>query len=80
MNPGFVESNMTVEGREYMPFLVPTDRACSIIVDGIRKNDAEVIFPFPLAALTFAARCVPLPIRTFVFATVMSCISKSKKQ
>lgn len=66
VNPGFVESNMTVQDREHMPFLVPTERACRIIVDGIRYNDAEVVFPFPLAVLALVFRCLPLPLRIFI--------------
>jgi short-subunit dehydrogenase len=47
--PGYVQSPMSdrVEGAK--PFLIPADKAARIILDGIRKGRAEVIFPRILA-------------------------------
>eukprot|EP00762_Andalucia_godoyi_P003261 ANDGO_06645.mRNA.1 putative oxidoreductase MXAN_5909 len=78
VNPGFVESNMTAQDRESMPFMVPTERACRIIVDGIRHNDAEVLFPFPMALLCNVARCLPLSLRSFAYSFAVGKM-KSRK-
>lgn len=47
--PGYVDSPMSrrVEGAK--PFLIPADRAARIILEGIRKGRAEVVFPRLLA-------------------------------
>jgi short-subunit dehydrogenase len=54
--PGFVESAMSASYPGPRPFLLPADRAASLIRDGLARNKAMIAFPFPLAlAMRFLA-------------------------
>ena len=42
-----------------MPFIISAERAGKIIVKGIEKEKAEIIFPIPMAISMMLARLVP---------------------
>jgi hypothetical protein len=42
-----------------MPFLISAEAAATAIADGIGKDKAEVVFPFPMMLTMKAARLVP---------------------
>ena len=46
--PGFVVSRMTAQNRFHMPLLMPTQRAASIIRNGLAANRARIAFPLRL--------------------------------
>jgi len=47
VNPGFVDTPMTRRNDFPMPFMTDTATAGRRIVDAIRKDKAETVFPFP---------------------------------
>lgn len=44
--PGFVDTPLTKVNRHPMPFLMPAPRAAELIVRGIQRKKALVVFPF----------------------------------
>lgn len=51
--PGFVETAMNRDLECPKPFMIDADQAARIILDGISRNKAEIVFP---ASLAFAMR------------------------
>ena len=49
-SPGFVKTPMTDRNTFPMPFMVPPEEAARAIVDGMAKDKAEIVFPFPMMA------------------------------
>ena len=47
--PGYVKSPMTAVNDFPMPFLMPAERAASIVKRGLEANRARIAFPFPTA-------------------------------
>jgi short-subunit dehydrogenase len=45
--PGYVVSRMTAPNKHSMPFLMTSEKAAKIIVNGLAKNKARIAFPFP---------------------------------
>jgi short-subunit dehydrogenase len=68
VSPGFVRTPMTDRNTFPMPFLIPADAAARAIADGIEKDKAEIVFPFPMMLLMKAVRLVPVRAWTFVTA------------
>jgi short-subunit dehydrogenase len=59
VSPGFVRTPMTDRNRFPMPFLMEPDDAARAIADGIARDKAEIVFPFPMMVTMKAARLVP---------------------
>ena len=58
--PGFVRTPMTERNTFPMPFLIDPEEAARAIAEGIEKDKAEVVFPFPMMLMMKAARLVPV--------------------
>ncbi len=59
VNPGFIATAMTEKNTFSMPFLMTTERAAKIIVDGIERGGRIVEFPWQMSALTRFSRALP---------------------
>jgi len=59
INPGFVKSEMTVNNRFTMPFLLETDDAADRMGRAILRGDARFAFPWQTAWLTRLASLLP---------------------
>jgi short-subunit dehydrogenase len=62
VNPGFVDTPMTVVNRFPMPFMVPVEEASRDILHGLAKSKFEVAFPWPLVMALKFARVLPYPL------------------
>lgn len=62
VSPGFVKTPMTDVNKFPMPFIISAERAAKIIVKGIEKEIAEIVFPTPMAISMKLARLVPASI------------------
>ena len=62
VSPGFVKTPMTDVNTFPMPFIISADKAAKIIVKGIEKKKAEIVFPTPMAISMKLARLVPAAI------------------
>ncbi|HEY4162448.1 MAG TPA: SDR family NAD(P)-dependent oxidoreductase [Dongiaceae bacterium] len=51
--PGFIKSPMTDANNFRMPFLMPVERAASIIRHGLEADRARIAFPWPTAAVAW---------------------------
>lgn len=49
INPGFVDTPLTEKNDFPMPFLISVDEAAQTIVDGLKTNKFEIIFPWKMA-------------------------------
>jgi short-subunit dehydrogenase len=58
--PGFVRTPMTDRNSFPMPFLISAEAAAKAIADGIEKDKAEVVFPFPMMLMMKTARLLPV--------------------
>ena len=59
IHPGYVVSELTDQNAFYMPFLMSTQRAARIIVNGLERGRAEINFPWQMVALVKMARWIP---------------------
>ena len=59
VKPGFVKSDMTAKNKFYMPFLMETDKAAKIIVNGILSGKKRIAFPLPMVFLSWLGKVVP---------------------
>lgn len=66
--PGFVRTPLTAQNEFAMPFLVESDRAGKIIVDGIARKTEEIHFPRRLSYLLKFLRALPSPMYTWIMA------------
>jgi NADP-dependent 3-hydroxy acid dehydrogenase YdfG len=57
--PGYVRSPMTAINDFPMPFLMDAARAAAIIRRGLARNKARLMFPWPLAAITWLLWVLP---------------------
>lgn len=64
--PGFVVSRITAKNEFPMPFLMPAEKAASIIAKGLRKNKGRITFPPLLAFSAWLMSCLPACIAEFV--------------
>ena len=62
VSPGFVKTPMTDVNTFPMPFIISAEKAAKIIVKGIEKKKAEIVFPTPMAISMKLARLVPAAI------------------
>jgi short-subunit dehydrogenase len=68
--PGFVKTPMTDRNTFPMPFLISPEEAAREIADGIEKDKAEIVFPFPMMLLMKTVRLMPVRAWTFVTAAM----------
>ncbi len=47
INPGFVQSRLTEKNSFDMPFLMSSEKAASIIYNGLKKNNTKLLSPYP---------------------------------
>ena len=59
VNPGFIATAMTEKNTFKMPFLMTTESAAKIIVDGIERGARIVELPWQMSALTRFSRALP---------------------
>ena len=59
VSPGFVKTPMTDVNKFPMPFLITAEKAGKIIVKGLEREKAEIVFPWRMALMMKAARFVP---------------------
>jgi short-subunit dehydrogenase len=57
--PGFVISRMTARNKFRMPFLMPAERAATIIRRGLERNQARIAFPFGTKAAVWLGMILP---------------------
>ena len=62
VSPGFVKTPMTDVNTFPMPFIISAEKAAKIIVKGIEKKKAEIVFPTPMAISMKLSRLVPASI------------------
>ena len=68
VSPGFVDTPMSRSLPYIRPFLVSADRAAEIIVRGIERNRADIIFPWPLRLATALGAVLPVRLMDRVLA------------
>jgi short-subunit dehydrogenase len=68
--PGFVKTPMTDRNTFPMPFIISPEEAAREIADGIEKDKAEIVFPFPMMLLMKTVRLMPVRAWTFVTAAM----------
>lgn len=59
VHPGFVKTPLTDKNDFQMPFLVSSERAAELILDGIRKGKKEISFPVPFNWFMKLMRIIP---------------------
>ena len=59
IHPGFVETAMTAQNKDPMPFLWKADRAARFILNGIERGRLHINFPRPTWAAAYLARLLP---------------------
>ena len=59
IHPGFVVSELTAQNNFTMPFLVQTDKAARIIVDGLDRKKSIICFPWQMRFLMWMVKHVP---------------------
>lgn len=64
--PGFVKSPMTDKNQYNMPFLMPTEKAADIIINGIKKGKRQIIFPMRSYLAVMCFKMLPVIIRDFI--------------
>lgn len=60
--PGFVKTPLTDLNEFKMPFLMDTDKACKIIIRGLKKNKSLIAFPLIFYLLTRLIAALPIRI------------------
>ncbi|ROL62193.1 SDR family NAD(P)-dependent oxidoreductase [Bacteroidetes/Chlorobi group bacterium ChocPot_Mid] len=59
IKPGFVKSDMTANNAFFMPFLMESEEAAKIIVNGIMSGKKRIAFPLPMVFLSWLGKIVP---------------------
>lgn len=57
--PGYVTSRMTAKNAFPMPFLMPADKAARIIVRGLARDRARIVFPLPMHIAVWLLGALP---------------------
>lgn len=73
INPGFVQSRLTEKNSFDMPFLMSSEKAASIIYNGLKKEQYEITFPLPMKILFKTLRVLP----RFVYFWIVKIITKA---
>ncbi|MCC7260108.1 MAG: SDR family NAD(P)-dependent oxidoreductase [Alphaproteobacteria bacterium] len=58
--PGFIRTPMTDVNRFPMPFIMDAAKAARIIRRGLARNKARIAFPFPMYAMLWLLRALPV--------------------
>lgn len=59
VSPGFVETDMSASLSMALPFLVPAERAASIIASAVARGKREIVFPWPMRSAARFLRLLP---------------------
>ena len=59
IHPGFVVSELTDTNTFSMPFLVKTDKAARVIVDGLERKRSIICFPWQMRCLMWLVKHLP---------------------
>ncbi|MGI9570889.1 MAG: SDR family NAD(P)-dependent oxidoreductase, partial [Desulfobulbia bacterium] len=62
INPGFVDTEMTRRNDFPMPWIMTPEKACNLIIKGLKKGKFEIAFPWQMVALLKFARILPYPL------------------
>ena len=62
ITPGFVDTELTQKNDFYMPFLINSETAASMIIKGLSKNNFEITFPRKLSYIMKILRILPYPL------------------
>lgn len=57
--PGFVKSEMTVNNKHPMPFLLETEAAVKLMGEAIQRGEAEYAFPWQMAGVMSVVKRLP---------------------
>lgn len=57
--PGYVKTPMTDVNTFPMPFIIPVEEAVDIIVDGLKREKYEIVFPWKMMLLMKSLRAMP---------------------
>ncbi len=66
INPGFVKSRMTDRNDHAMPFKWPGEKAARVIAHRLAKNKGRISFPWPMVALVWTLRALPMGVIDFI--------------
>jgi short-subunit dehydrogenase len=66
--PGFVETPLTERNPYRMPFLIPADKAASLMAGAIEDKRRFYVLPWQMAVLGKLLRCLPRPIYDLLVA------------
>ena len=75
VHPGFVRTPLTSRNKFPMPFLMEVEVAARRIINGIKKDKFEIVFPIPFAFLMRIIRRLPYPV---YFAMTRRLLKKRK--
>ncbi len=65
INPGFVKTPLTDQNTFYMPFLIGSDKAAKIIINGLQSRRFDIRFPAVFALIMAGLRCLPFRLYKF---------------
>ncbi|MFN3232648.1 MAG: SDR family NAD(P)-dependent oxidoreductase [Alphaproteobacteria bacterium] len=66
INPGFVKSRMTDRNTHAMPFKWTGEQAARAIAARLARNKGRISFPWPMVALVWTLRALPMGLIDFV--------------
>jgi Short-chain dehydrogenases of various substrate specificities len=73
INPGFVQSRLTEKNSFDMPFLMSSEKAASIIYNGLKKEKYEITFPLSMKILFKTLKVLP----RFIYFWIVKIITKA---
>jgi len=59
ISPGFVKTPLTDKNNYYMPFIIPVEKAATIIINGLEKEKTEIHFPYRFSLLAKLGKLLP---------------------
>jgi short-subunit dehydrogenase len=66
VNPGFVKTPLTDRNTFAMPFLMPVEKAVTVMIRDIEAGKRESTFPFPFAWILKTLRILPYPLYAWI--------------
>jgi len=78
IKPGFVISELTKDNTFHMPFLMETNAAAKIIVNGILSGKKRIYFPLPMVFLSYLGKITPALIFDYLFKLWKKPINEQK--
>lgn len=70
VNPGFVKTPLTDKNDFAMPFLMSSEDAARVIIDGVRREKRVVAFPYLFSCTLALLRIIPFPVYKFLVKTI----------